>query len=74
MRNHIHHTSRLGPGRTMTVEWEPLAEWHSRWVVAHNVTARRAVIGRYATFTEARAVVAREAVAQRAAQFQAVTA
>lgn len=57
----IHHTSTLRPGRTMTVEWEPLAEWHSRWVAAHNVDCRRTVMGRYATFTEARARVAREA-------------
>lgn len=58
----VYHRTMTGPGRTLTVEWEPRQEWHSRWSVSRNVTGRRMVLARYATFTEARARVAREAV------------
>jgi len=70
----IHHRTTLGPGRSLTDEWEPLAEWHSRWVAASNVTGRRTVISRHASYTEARMRVAREALARRAADFRAVGA
>ena len=63
--NPIHHSTALGPGRTLTVEWEPRADWHSRWVAAENVTGRRTVLARCATFTEARLLVARAALERR---------
>ena len=70
IRNPVHHTSTLGRGHTLTVEWEPAAEWHSQWVVARNVANRRTVLGRCASFTEARARVSRLAVEHRAALWE----
>ena len=67
--NPIHHRTELAPGRTVTVEWEPRQAWHSQWAVSHNVTGRRAVLGRYATFTEARHRAARAALGWRSARF-----
>lgn len=65
----IHHRTELAPGQSVTVEWEPGQEWHSQWAVSHNVTGRRTVLGRCATFTEARARAARHALEWRSAKF-----
>lgn len=65
VRDPIHHRTPIGAGRVLTVEWEPLAEWHSRWVASDNVTGRRTVLARCATFTEARLLVSRTALEHR---------